>query len=107
MELGNEKLRKGADYGSALPLEAFFEDAQACSPPEFESHHGSGFLLLTATKLTSPKDSYSTDVQLLSDEESTVDVSVARSSALRREEELAAIGPDEGLTLVAPGVELN
>ena len=69
MELGKEKSRKGADYGSALPLEAFLEDAQALAPKEFESHHGSGFLLLTATKLTAPKDSYSTDVQLLSEEE--------------------------------------
>ena len=48
-------------------MEAFFEDAQALSPSEFESRHGSGFFLLTATKLTSPKDSYSTDVQLLCD----------------------------------------
>ena len=31
--------------------------------------HGSGFFLLAATKLSSPMDSYSTDVQLLSDED--------------------------------------
>ena len=56
-------------YGSALPLEAFSEDAGSLSPEEFESRHGSGFFLLTATKINNPRDSYSTDVQLLSDEE--------------------------------------
>jgi hypothetical protein len=50
-------------------LEAFFEDAQNLSADEFESRHGSGFLLLTATRISNPKDSYSTDVQLLTDEE--------------------------------------
>jgi hypothetical protein len=48
-------------------LEAFLEDAQSLSPGEFESRHGSGFLLLTATEVSAPRDSYSTDVQLLSD----------------------------------------
>jgi hypothetical protein len=67
VKLENEQSKERAEYGSALPLEAFLEDAQALSPPDFESHHGSGFLLLTATKQTAPKDTYSTEVQLLCD----------------------------------------
>jgi hypothetical protein len=67
MRLVDGKSEKSGGYGSALPVEAFFEDAQSLSPAEFESHHGSGFLLLTATKVTSPKDTYSTELQLLSD----------------------------------------
>jgi ribosomal protein L27 len=69
MELPDEMSGGKGGYGSALPLEAFFEDAQSLSPEEFESRHGSGFLLLTATKTSSPKDTYSTDVQLLIDGE--------------------------------------
>jgi len=69
VKLENETVKGTTEYGSALPLEAFLEDAQGLPAPDFESRHGSGFLLLTATKLSSPKDSYSTDVQLLSDEE--------------------------------------
>jgi hypothetical protein len=68
MSMGSEKGR-GGGYGSALPLEAFLEDAQSLSPNEFESRHGSGFFLLTATKISNPRDSYSTDVQLLIDED--------------------------------------
>ena len=69
MRAGIEEGGKKGQYGSALPLEAFVEDAQSLSPDEFESRHGSGFFLLTATKISSPRDSYSTDVQLLSDED--------------------------------------
>jgi hypothetical protein len=69
VKLANEKREEGKDYGSALPLDAFVEDAQELPTQEFEARHGSGFLLLTATKLSSPKDSFSTDVQLLSDED--------------------------------------
>jgi hypothetical protein len=70
MKLGNEKSGEKAELGSALPVEALLDDAQGLSPAEFESRHGSGFLLLTATKASSPKDTYSTEVQLLSDEDS-------------------------------------
>ena len=63
----NDRGKKSGGYGSALPVEAFFEDAQTLSPAEFESHHGNGFLLLMATKVSSPKDTYSTELQLLSD----------------------------------------
>jgi hypothetical protein len=66
---GHRSSEGAGQYGSALPLEAFFEDARSLSPEEFESRHGSGFFLLTATKVSSPRHNYSTDVQLLSDEE--------------------------------------
>lgn len=69
MSLEGEAGKEGGGYGSALPLEAFLEDAQNLSPDQFESRHGSGFFLLTATKINDPRDSYSTDVQLLSDED--------------------------------------
>ena len=69
MEMPDKMGGRRGGFGSALPLEAFFEDAQSLSPEEFESRHGSGFLLLTATKSSSPKDTYSTDVQLLIDGE--------------------------------------
>ena len=69
MALGNEKSGERAQPGSALPVEAFLEDAESLSPAEFESRHGSGFLLLTATKVSAPKDTSSTEVQLLSDED--------------------------------------
>jgi hypothetical protein len=69
MTLENETSGKKTELGSALPVEAFLDDAQGLSPVEFESRHGSGFLLLTATKVASPKDTYSTELQLLSDED--------------------------------------
>jgi ribosomal protein L27 len=69
MEMPDKTGGRRGGFGSAQPLEAFFEDAQSLSPEEFESRHGSGFLLLTATKSSSPKDTYSTDVQLLIDGE--------------------------------------
>ena len=69
MALGNEKSGERAQPGSALPVEAFLDDARSLSPAEFESRHGSGFLLLTATKVSAPKDTYSTELQLLSDED--------------------------------------
>lgn len=69
MSVENEGSKARGLYGSALPLEAFAEDAQNLPVDEFESRHGSGFFLLTATKINNPRDSYSTDVQLLSDEE--------------------------------------
>ena len=69
MRQGDARSEQRGQCGSALPLEAFLEDAQGLSPEEFESRHGSGFLLLTATMLTTPRDGYSTDVQLLTDED--------------------------------------
>lgn len=69
MSRGDERGKGRGGYGSALPLETFLEDAQGLSPDEFEKRHGSGFFLLTATKINSPRDSYSTDVQLLTDED--------------------------------------
>jgi hypothetical protein len=69
VNLGTDGSPGRTGYGTALPLEAFLEDAQNLSAEDFESSHGSGFLLLTATRIGSPKDSYSTDVQLLSDDD--------------------------------------
>jgi len=69
MALPNEGSGKGGQFGSALPLEALLEDARSLSPAAFETRHGSGFLLLTATRLASPKATYSTDVQLVGDED--------------------------------------
>ena len=69
MRPGDEGSEQRGQYGSAVPLEAFLEDAQGLSPDEFEAQHGSGFLLLTATRINTPRDGYSTDVQLLIEEE--------------------------------------
>jgi len=69
MGQGDRGSERRGQYGSALPLEAFLEDAQGLSADEFEARHGSGFLLLTATRISTPKDGYSTDVQLLIEEE--------------------------------------
>jgi hypothetical protein len=69
VNLGEDGSQGRTGYGTALPLEAFLDDAQNLSLEDFESSHGSGFLLLTATRIGSTKDSYSTDVQLLSDDD--------------------------------------
>jgi hypothetical protein len=69
LKQGEERRDGNEQYGSALPLEAFLEDARSSLPDDFESRHGNGFLLLTATKLSGMRDTYSTDVQLLSDED--------------------------------------
>ena len=69
MALEKDGRGETAQLGSAVPLEAYLEDARNLSPAEFESRHGSGFFLLAATRLSSPRDSYSTDVQLLIDED--------------------------------------
>jgi hypothetical protein len=69
MGSSNEGSEKSGGYGSAVPVEAFFDDAQSLSTSEFESKHGSGFLLITATKVSSPKDTYSTELQLLTDDD--------------------------------------
>jgi hypothetical protein len=65
--------------GSALPIEAFREDAHALTPAAFEARHGSAFLLLTATGLAQPKGPAATEVYLLGDDDPsahTADLSV-------------------------------
>jgi len=65
--------------GSALPIEAFREDAHALTAAAFEARHGSAFLLLTATGLAQPKGLAATEVYLLGDDDPsahTADLSV-------------------------------
>jgi hypothetical protein len=39
----------GSTSGSAIPIEAFAEDARRLTPEAFEERHGSGFLMVSAT----------------------------------------------------------
>ncbi len=60
------KPRQGDDFaGSGLPLESFRQDAQRLSADDFDSRHGSAFLLLSATALKQPKSGTATEVNLL------------------------------------------
>jgi hypothetical protein len=60
------KPEKHNDFaGSGLPIERFREDADRLSADEFDSRHGSAFLLLSATSLTQPKSGTATEVNLL------------------------------------------
>lgn len=55
--------------GSALPMEAYLDDARSLDPEAFAARHGAAFLLLTATGLSQPADTSSTRLQLLEDED--------------------------------------
>jgi hypothetical protein len=57
----------GAGAGSALPIEAFCEDAQRLQTAAFEARHGSAFLLLTAAGHAMRNGPAATHVSLLGD----------------------------------------
>lgn len=58
---------QGGGVGSALPVEAFCEDAQRLQAAAFEARHGSAFLLLTAAGKASKGSPAATEVSLLGD----------------------------------------
>jgi hypothetical protein len=57
----------GDEYGSGRPLEAFRESARSLAPEEFEARFGSAFLLLASLQPRAPKDTFSTQFELLGD----------------------------------------
>lgn len=67
----------GGEPGTAQPLEAFIDDAQKLAPDLFEKRHGTGFLLLTATRLEFRGESQATDVKLFDEDASARTAGVA------------------------------
>ncbi len=55
--------------GSAMPVEALYEDARNLGPEEFEARLGSGFLLFTAGGSAGPKTTSSTEMVLDGEED--------------------------------------
>jgi hypothetical protein len=60
---------EAGDVGSALPLEAYGDDARNLAAADFEARHGNAFLLLTAVRPRAPKDTFSTHLELLGDDD--------------------------------------
>jgi hypothetical protein len=50
--------------GSAVPIEAFYQDAQVLELEAFEARYGNAFLMVTAAGLGGPKSSSGTDLLL-------------------------------------------
>jgi pSer/pThr/pTyr-binding forkhead associated (FHA) protein len=55
--------------GSALPLQAFENDARSLAADAFAAKHGESFLLFTATRLAGPESTNSTQLLLDGDDE--------------------------------------
>jgi hypothetical protein len=60
----NSAGRDPGNLGSGLPIERFGADARSLSPDAFEERHGNAFLLLTAVGPRSPRDTFSTHLEL-------------------------------------------
>ncbi len=57
------------DVGSGRPLDGFAHDARLLSPEAFEERHGGAFLLLASVRPRAGQDSYSTQLELVGDDE--------------------------------------
>jgi hypothetical protein len=103
-----------AQAGSAVPIEAFFEDAQKLSPEAFEARHGKGFLMVTAAGLDGPKGSSGTELLLhgVDDDPAalTADLAVVVYPLRQREGpsgHLVTIGRETRHDVVIPGPSVS
>jgi hypothetical protein len=55
--------------GSGQPLESYRDDARKLTAADFAARHGEAFLLLSAIQTRTTKDTFSTHLELLSEEE--------------------------------------
>lgn len=102
-----------AHAGSAVPIEAFYEDAEKLSAEAFEARHGKGFLMVTAAGLDGPKSSSGTELLLQADDDPgalTADLAVVVYPLRQREGpagHLVTIGRETRHDVVIPGPSVS
>ena len=97
-----------AASGSALPIEAFGEDARSLTPEQFEARHGSGFLMVTASGIGGRRGTSGTELLLEVDDDPaarTANVSVVVYPLRQKagaQGHLVTIGRETGHDVVIP-----
>ncbi|HVN38188.1 MAG TPA: FHA domain-containing protein [Myxococcota bacterium] len=91
-----------ASAGSGIPLEALRDDARSMSAQEFEARHGDAFLLLSAISQHASKDSFSTHLALLGEEEAQTGALSTWVYPLRSEVHVVTLGRSHECDVVIP-----
>ena len=91
-----------ASAGSGLPLEALRDDARSLSAQDFEARHGDAFLLLSAMAQHTSKDTFSTHLALLGEEEAQTGALATWVYALRSTVHLVTLGRAHDCDVVIP-----
>lgn len=102
-----------APPGSALPIEAFYEDARDLEPEAFQAKHGNGFLLVTAPGVVGPQGTSGTEMLL--DEEDDPNARTASLAVVvyplrqrdRSTGHLVTLGRDPKHDVVIPDVSVS
>jgi hypothetical protein len=84
--------RDSGNLGSGLPLEGFGADARSLTPDVFEERHGNAFLLLTAVGPRSPRDTFSTHLELEGQDEGNTGALSTLVYALRSSIHIVTLG---------------
>lgn len=112
MAQSGDSKRPGA--GSAVPIEAFVDDARELGVEAFEARHGAGFLLLAAARLKSPEGPGATAFRFLEEDEDpaghTADLSTLVYPVRRSEQSvvhLLTVGRSPNNDVVIPDVSVS
>jgi len=95
-------IRDGASAGSGIPLEALRDDARSLSAPEFEQRHGEAFLLLSAIAPRTSKDTFSTHLALLGEEDGQTGALATWVYPLRSTVHVVTLGRSHECDVVIP-----
>lgn len=88
--------------GSGLPLEAYRDDARRLSAEEFAQRHGDAFLLLSAIRPRESKDTFSTHLALLDEEDGHTGALATWVYALRSSVHIVTLGRARESDVVIP-----
>ena len=88
--------------GSGRPIETFRDDARRLSEAEFQTRHGNAFLLLSAIRPRSQKDTFSTHLALEGEEDSMTGALATWVYPLRSSVHVVTIGRSRDSDVVIP-----
>lgn len=94
--------RAAASAGSGKPLESYRDDARALAPADFETRHGDAYLLLSAVQPRSARDTFSTHLALLGEEEGNTGALTTWVYPLRSAQHLITLGRSHESDVVIP-----
>ena len=95
-------VRDSGSIGSGQPLEAFRDDARKLSEGDFATRHGNAFLLLSAIRPRSQKDTFSTHLALEGEEEGNTGALSTWVYSLRSSVHLVTIGRSRDSDVIIP-----